>query len=610
MKQHYLPEIDGLRALAVLAVLVYHAAPAWAPGGYMGVDVFFVISGYLITAILVAEHGATGRIDLLDFYARRIRRLMPALWTVVVATMGLTLLFAPMGVFAQRVAESAAASLVFVANVYFQFASGGYFDGPADELPLLHLWSLGVEEQFYLLHPLLLMLCLRFSRRAALVVLAVLAAGSLGLAQVALDRWPDAAFFQMPPRFWELAAGSMVALLPARRVSGWWALAGVVLIAVAYAFPPARFPGIGALPAVAGAVLVIVAAHGGAVVPALRLRPLVLIGLWSYPLYLWHWPLLALDRATYLGEPPVERLLLWCALSIVLAALTHRFIEAPWRSRLSKVPSRRVVLAGASGIVALVAAVTLTGNAVRTSVDEASLAAEDHPALLETCHLDSWATVTALPNCTTRPGKPTVAVWGDSFALAWQPYAWEVAGNRTANMLTMSACPPVPDFAQERKDAPGHRENCARFNAMALDELSTGQYETVVVAAHWLSQPAAVRASFEGTLDRLANVPEVLVMMPLPGLPYPAPRCISSRREGQCERPRGEVEAERAEAVAQLRAMAEGRSNVRLIDPLPYFCGETCGVRRHGLVLFWDDDHVSTSAARDFFRWYGAATVR
>lgn len=607
MSTQYRPEIDGLRALAVLAVLIYHAIPAGAPGGFMGVDVFFVISGYLITSILAAEHANSGQIDLLGFYARRIRRLMPALWTVIAATIVLTLVFAPMGVFAQRVAESATASLLFLANVYFQFASGGYFEGPADELPLLHLWSLGVEEQFYLVHPLLLMLFLRFSRRAALGALVTLAIGSLVLAQVALDRWPDAAFFQMPPRFWELAAGSVLALLPARRLASWWAGFGLALIFAGYAFPPARFPGIGALPAVVGAMLVIAVAHGGTMVPALRLRPLVLVGLWSYPLYLWHWPLLALDRATSLGEPPVERLVLWCALSIVLAALTHRFIETPWRTRLANVPQRRVVLGGVSVIASLVAVVTLTGNVVRTSSDEASVASQDHPALLDTCHFDSWATVTSLRECTSQQGQPTVAVWGDSFALAWQPYAWEVAGERTATMITMSACPPIPDFDLEREDAPGHRENCARMNALALTELSGGQYETVVIAAHWLSQPTEVRASFARSLDQLANVPEVLVMLPLPGLPYPAPRCISSRREGQCERSRAEAEAERAEAVAQLRSMAAARPNVRLIDPLPYFCGETCGVRRHGVVLFWDDDHVSSSAARGFAKWSDAA---
>ena len=163
----YSREIDGLRAIAVLAVVVYHAVPAWLPGGFVGVDVFFVISGYLITSLLVAERDRTGRIDVPAFYARRAKRLLPALFVVVGATVAMAVWSAPGGDFVSGVLASAAASLLFVANLYFQATTGGYFDGPSDEVPLLHLWSLGVEEQYYLVYPLLLALWLRGGRGSA-----------------------------------------------------------------------------------------------------------------------------------------------------------------------------------------------------------------------------------------------------------------------------------------------------------------------------------------------------------------------------------------------------------------------------------------------------------
>src|SRR5690606_25219488 len=240
----YRPEIDGLRAVAILAVRFYHAVPTLLPGGFVGVDVFFVISGYLITSILAAEHAATGRIDLPGFYARRARRLLPALVLVVVATVGLGWVLVPTGPFVHDLLESAGASLLFAGNVYFQLNSGGYFDGPGDEMPLLHLWSLGVEEQFYLVFPLILLAASRLGRRGAVWAVALLALGSFALAEQLMGRAPNAAFFQMPPRFWELAAGALVALSVPRTRSPWLAIAGLSLIAWAAIWPAGSFPGI------------------------------------------------------------------------------------------------------------------------------------------------------------------------------------------------------------------------------------------------------------------------------------------------------------------------------------------------------------------------------
>lgn len=344
----YLPAIDGLRAIAVLAVVAYHAGLP-VPAGFVGVDVFFVISGYLITALLAREQDATGRIDMLAFYARRVRRILPALVVVVAATVAASAVLLPDASLA-RVMRSAASALGVTANIHFQNATGGYFDQDSDLMPLLHTWSLSVEEQFYFIWPLLLVLIVR--RRWLLVVLAAL---SLGLAQWGLQVDPEAAFFQMPARFWELAVGGLIALAPQRPLRG-VATVGLVTLAIAIAYPMPAFPGAGALPAVLGAGLVVHAVHSGRSVRALELAPVRFVGLISYSLYLWHWPLLSLYRATHLEAPGVAVSLVLCAAAGVLAWLSYRFIETPARRGFRTLSARRVVGAGVTACLALILA--------------------------------------------------------------------------------------------------------------------------------------------------------------------------------------------------------------------------------------------------------------
>ena len=332
----YRPEIDGLRAIAVVAVVLYHAGFGFH-AGLVGVDVFFVISGYLITSLLFRERETTGRINLTAFYARRVRRIVPALVVVVVATViASAFKLSPFGEIRQT-AQSGAASLLFVANIFFQAHTGGYFDPSAERMPLLHLWSLGVEEQFYLLWPLGLIALLGSLHKATFAIVGICGLVSLALTEFLIYGHPQAAFYQMPARFWELALGGLIALKPAGRlVDGRMpAAVGAMIVLAATLIPIGHFPGIGALPAVFGAGLLLYAIHGssrlGWTGAVLRSRPMVFFGLISYSLYLWHWPLLALERATHAGQLSIELRAMICAISVVLAWLSCCFIERPLR---------------------------------------------------------------------------------------------------------------------------------------------------------------------------------------------------------------------------------------------------------------------------------------
>jgi peptidoglycan/LPS O-acetylase OafA/YrhL len=303
------PEIDGLRAIAVTAVVLFHVEIMRA--GYLGVDVFFVISGYLITGLLLEG------IDIRTFYARRVRRIVPAV-TVLIMTVAVASPFVYSGEALLRAEQSAAASSLFAANIYFQhFGNGG------SNAPLIHLWTLGVEEQFYLAWPLLLLLIPRRRLTSSLIALSL---GSLALAWWLMRTNPDAAFYQMPARFWEFAAGGIIASLPPMRLPKFVAPTGIGLTIFACAVPLGSLPGPATLPAVIGACIVTAAIHGGSTNTFLASRPMVGLGLVSYSLYLWHWPLVA-----FYGEPDPGRQLILLAIALLLSFLSYRFIETPFR---------------------------------------------------------------------------------------------------------------------------------------------------------------------------------------------------------------------------------------------------------------------------------------
>jgi peptidoglycan/LPS O-acetylase OafA/YrhL len=341
----YRPEIDGLRAIAVAAVILFHAGFALFSGGFVGVDVFFVISGFLITSI-IAEELKAGRFSVLRFYERRARRILPALFTVMAACVPLAYsLLSPDDL--KDFAQSLAAICLFASNVLF-WGESGYFDTQAELKPLLHTWSLAVEEQFYVVFPLLMLAAWRLGRRVLLGLIGGLAVASLVMSVDEVRTFPAAAFYLLPSRAWQLLVGALASFVADRRqagtvressvpiageVAGWGGMA--MILGPLFLFDErTTFPGLNAVWPTLGTALVLVGASDRTSVGRmLAWRPLVGLGLISYSAYLWHQPLFAFTKHALLADLPMDLAVVLCAATLVLACLSWMYIEQPFRDR-------------------------------------------------------------------------------------------------------------------------------------------------------------------------------------------------------------------------------------------------------------------------------------
>ena len=331
----YRPEIDGLRAIAVISVVIYHANTALFPGGYLGVDVFFVISGFLITQVIVGDLKAD-KFTFGNFYERRIRRILPVLYLVLLATIPFAMLWM-LPSQKEDFAQSILATTLFSSNFLFWMETG-YFMAAAELKPLLHTWSLAVEEQFYFLYPLLIVGLWRFARRMLLPILMVILVASLLATVVMAEQAPGANFYLLPTRAWELLAGAVVALTAWRpaKGAGWLATAGLVAILVSFVLidTSTPIPSFYGVPLVLGTMLLLVAATESTHIGRwLAWRPLVGIGLISYSAYLWHLPLFTFARLRSFGQPEPALLAFLAVASFGLAYLSYLLVEKPFRQR-------------------------------------------------------------------------------------------------------------------------------------------------------------------------------------------------------------------------------------------------------------------------------------
>ncbi|MBN8749815.1 O-acetyltransferase OatA [Xylophilus ampelinus] len=503
----YRPDIDGLRAIAVLSVVCYHAFPVLMPGGFIGVDIFFVISGYLITSIVLGDIGRGG-FRYADFYARRVKRLFPALLTVMLATLAAGWWLLWPGEF-RALGKHLAAGAGFLANIAY-YGEAGYFDANAETKPLLHLWSLAVEEQFYIVWPVLLMLAARWHRRA-LAVLVGVAALSFIVNVAGVHRAPSATFYLPFSRFWELAAGGVLACMrvraarqavagaprvPGRLRAAWQRLtrggqlasivgAGFLLLGFAKLTPLKAFPGWWALAPVLGATLLIAAGPGALVNRRLlSLAPMVWVGRISYPLYLWHWPLLAFAHIAGSRVPPDSVRAACVAAAVLLAWLTWRVVEN--RGRRSHLGPRATLGLSAGMVLVLLAGLAMWRGLPHPRhagplIDEISRASADFH------YTAGLAPTTFAGQAATEAGRAPrrVVLFGDSHAEQYAARLAGLAAERGADAVNHTvvaiegACPPVPGIINPRNP------RCDGWRAATLQTLLADPPDTLIVSACW-----------------------------------------------------------------------------------------------------------------------------
>jgi peptidoglycan/LPS O-acetylase OafA/YrhL len=488
----YRPDIDGLRALAILLVVAYHYFGL--PGGYVGVDVFFVISGYLITGLLLADLEKS-RLSLLGFYARRVRRILPALLVVLVTSLLVGWLWLLPHDF-RVLAQEAGAGALYVFN-FLLWHQSGYFDVSATTKPLLHLWSLAVEEQFYLLWPAFLLLANRCRRRTDLGILAIFIASFL-INLITVHNDQVAAFYSPLSRLWELAAGGLLAQLERTRRSGtmsWWQsclpIAGLLLILGAATLydSSSEFPGYRAAVPVLGAVLIVAGGAGAWLNRGLFAgQPMVLVGKLSYSLYLWHWPVLVL--ATLLVANEHFRYLngVCLAISGLLAWATYFWCEQPIRRiPVNSGNAWKFVTAGVGASVAIAACAFLMSSGTLVRASDAMLITREYQRPENGCTfpgLDAREANTAIfaPCEVIRfPGRPIVVLVGDSHARALYEGLRPYLDARRVNLVeySVTGCMPMA--------ITGATPACAATYEYILEMIRRDKADLVVVSAHHLT---------------------------------------------------------------------------------------------------------------------------
>jgi peptidoglycan/LPS O-acetylase OafA/YrhL len=589
--ENYRPDIDGLRAVSILLVVGYHAHPWMLPGGFVGVDVFFVISGFLITRILLTPGG----ISLAAFYGRRIKRIFPALIAVLLATyaLGYAILLPPQF---RLLGENIVASVLFASNL-FQLGQASYFAPLAGENALLHLWSLGVEEQFYIFWPLALGLLARSPHRRQYILGAIalsLVAG-VALARTNLE-W---GFYAPLPRAWELLIGGLVAEANLVRKSRSNLLGAIGLGAIASSallFDRAMaFPGALALLPVIGAALVIASPNAAVNRVLLSSRPAVLLGLISYPLYLWHWPLLAYLGIVRHGVPNFIEI--WAAVlaATVLSILTYRYIESPVRHRRNAAPALSIALAlvGVIGIATILSAGFVSRFPLALQAI-ATISTDDNPAFRDHCFLEAPGS-SFDANCIEQGDKPLLLLWGDSSAAALYPAAADAAREASFRVGRLNApgCAPILDA--------GPNASCVGSNGRAIAVIKESHPDIVVLHAMWGFDTDLNKLGSTIAALRSTGVARVVIVGPPPVWKRTLPHAIINHYRFAHEIPDRLGAGVSGPAEDDLMAAFSKSAGVDYVSLRKVLCDERqqCLVRTPaGEVIVTDTIHLSPGGAR------------
>jgi len=608
----YRADVDGLRAVAVLPVLLFHAGVAGFDGGFVGVDVFFVISGYVITLKLLSDL-EQGRFSIVDFYERRIRRIFPALFFMIALTTVVAyFLFLPPNF--EDYSKTAVATTLFSSNIYF-WKFSGYFEPSAQLRPLLHTWSLAVEEQYYIFMPIAMYVGYRFFKARWLLLFLPAIILSLALSIYATATAPTFNFFMLPTRAWELLIGAMLVLTPLpqssrRGVAELVGLVGLGLIfyAVFTYTEETAFPGINALAPVLGSAMVIYAgtAHRTMTAQVLSLKPLVGIGLISYSLYLAHWPIAVFLRYLTLREPtPMESAAIIAA-SFVIAVFSWKFVEQPFRRPGNVFPRQRLFAAGMAAMVVVAAAGVagmMTGGFAYRYPDFKEMTEFDQSAWkVRKCFMDGDQTFADWggDDCLLTTGKPENALlWGDSFAAHYAPGIVQNAENIPYNVYnyTAAGCPPVLSYYSYA------RPNCDGFNRDALKLIKDKDIKAVIISSRWTSLKLRGLDEIRSTITALHDM-GVKTYVIGQSTEFGANVDVLDYRTGG-------VETASWTSIIDPHINAELKQKVgddaTFIDPLPFLCQadeKMCEFKKDGVLRYFDFGHFSTAGAAEAVKFY------
>jgi peptidoglycan/LPS O-acetylase OafA/YrhL len=641
MNLKYRQDIDGLRAISVLAVLLTHAGIGLFSGGFIGVDIFFVISGYLITNIIVREI-QVNEFSLMRFYERRIRRILPALFVVVVFTIAVCAVLYDDAKF-KDFGKSVIATTLFVSNINF-WKESGYFDGPSQLKPLLHTWSLAVEEQFYIVFPMFMFLVYRYAKKLAPFILAGTAVLSFGFAIYTTSNNPSAAFYLSHLRAWELLVGSMLAIniIPAevgKKYSNIIGIAGLAMIGIPiFQYSEStKFPGLAALAPVLGAAFILFSGMEGKslVGRLLSIPPLVFIGKISYSLYLWHWPLIIFVKYYMIRQlTPLETGILLIA-SILISALSWRLVETPFRSK-AFVSTRQIFAFGAIGMVVMF----LAGGAVyyfkgfpeRPGLEYLAKDRKKAEAwLFNECNVNSIDNPKSIIPCKVgdRSQLPSFMLMGDSHtAMLGKAIHRSAEQSGISGILTyLAGCPSLLDMMP----APASGDvKCTAYNHMALTYLKEHpEIKTVILASRWTiwlegAGPFTKQKGGYSLSDSLDEAPpdaseeylftlglertikailemnrDVVVVAPEPEIGYDVPSAnfIASRTGRDINEliapSLDEFLVRNQNTLAVLESFKE-KYGIHVIEPWKVLCAEgKCRVIINGIPLYNDDNHLS-----------------
>ncbi len=620
----YRADIDGMRAVAVISVILFHIDENILPGGFVGVDIFFVISGYLITMHILCDL-ELDKFSLLEFYRRRVRRIAPMMLFIVAVVITVSLMIQrPEDT--RRVAATSVASLLSLANVYFWlFEDAGYFAQASNANPLLHLWSLGVEEQFYIFWPLILISAYKtlVGKRFLVVFLAV-ALVSFLLGQYLYPKSPSFVYYMLPTRAGELLVGAVAAYLVFRNpdvfvhrlVLHTSAVLGIVLVVSSLLLlsEDVVFPGLNAILPATGAALLILSGHygNGGIKRILTIRPLVFIGLISYSAYLWHWPLLVFARYAGIDIGLVEGGVA-LVVTMLLSAISYYLIENP--ARRYKGDAWQVIAyqyaIPAGGLVAISVVIIVTGGYFlhRNADEYRSISSKALPAYEYDYVCQRWEISdeeikdrSCVVGGVEGGGNPSVLLWGDSQAAHYigvlGAFA-ERAGFAFRN-LAHASCPPL--LSDPGDFVPPKRVEKCRKSLMRVAK-ALAEYDVVIISSAWLSYDSRSNKFldvFFDTVDDLVDEGKFVVL--LGAVPHFTgyDRICNEKAIGipylECDRLDKVALSERVVRInSRLKGFASKNLRVEYFDLVDYLCndGSCSGYNENGDPLYFDSMHLS-----------------